>query len=78
MKKSRFEVSKFVPKTYELGPNLIADRDLMEATAAMLWSAANYIIKRRPHELVTIAILNEKAYDVLDRWQGEDTAKGIN
>jgi len=50
-------------------PNLIA---------GFLWRAMKYIIQRRPHELVTIAILNEKAYDVYDAANGAERAKQIN
>jgi hypothetical protein len=46
--------------------------------AGLLWRAAKYIIERRPHELVTIAILNEKAYDIYDAMDGARRAKQIN
>jgi len=49
-----------------------------EALAGFLWRAMKYIIERRPHELVTIAILNEKAYDVYDARDGAARAKLIN
>ena len=41
-------------------------------TAGFVWRA------RRPHELATIAILNEKAYDVIDAADGALRAKQIN
>jgi hypothetical protein len=47
-------------------------------TAGFVWRAMKYIIERRPHELVTIAILNEKAYDVYDAAFGAIRAKQIN
>lgn len=47
-------------------------------TAGFVWRAMKYIIERRPHELVTIAILNEKAYDVMDEADGALRAKQIN
>jgi hypothetical protein len=47
-------------------------------TAGFLWRAMKYIIERRPHELMTIAILNEKAYDVYDAAFGAARAKLIN
>ncbi len=46
--------------------------------SGLLWRAMRYIIERRPHELVTIAILNEKAYDVYDAAFGAARAKQIN
>jgi hypothetical protein len=47
-------------------------------TAGFVWRAMKYIIERRPHELATIAILNEKAYDVIDAADGALRAKQIN
>jgi hypothetical protein len=46
--------------------------------AGFVWRAMKYIIERRPHELMTIAILNEKAFDVLDAADGARRAKQIN
>lgn len=54
---------------------LMSEPELM---AGFLWRAMKYIIQRRPHELMTIAILNEKAYDVYDAVQGAARAKQIN
>ena len=34
--------------------------------SSFLWRAMQYIKDRRPFELATIAILNEKCYDVMD------------
>jgi hypothetical protein len=47
-------------------------------TAGFVWRAMKYIIERRPHELVTIAILNEAAYNVHDVMVGAARAKQIN
>jgi hypothetical protein len=47
-------------------------------TAGFVWRAMKYVIARRPHELATIAILNEKAYDVIDAADGALRAKQIN
>jgi hypothetical protein len=49
-----------------------------EVIAGFIWRAERYIIERRPHELATIAILNEKAYDVIDAENGALRAKSIN
>jgi hypothetical protein len=49
-----------------------------QITAGFLWRAMKYIIERRPHELMTIAILKEKAYDVIDVVDGAARAKLIN
>ena len=46
--------------------------------AGFVWRAMRYIIDRRPHELMTIAILNEKAYEIWDGMEGAVRAKGIN
>lgn len=42
-----------------------------------LCRAAQYIRDRRPYELVTIAILNEKCFDVMDAFVGSERVKGI-
>jgi len=44
----------------------------------MLRRAYEYIEKRRPYEAWTLAILNEKAYDVIDELVGELRARAIN
>jgi hypothetical protein len=55
------------------------DQELQASlVAGLLWRAVKYIIERRPHELMTIAILNEKAYDVYDAMDGARRAKQIN
>jgi hypothetical protein len=54
------------------------EENTAERTAGFLWRAMKYIIERRPHELITIAILNEKAYDVYDAMDGARRAKQIN
>ena len=60
--------------------SLLMDDETRQAhtTAGFLWRAMGYIIQRRPHELITIAILNEKAYDVIDEADGAVRAKQIN
>jgi uncharacterized protein YuzE len=49
-----------------------------EVVAGFVWRAMKYIIERRPHEIVTIAILNEAAYNVYDAAFGAARAKQIN
>lgn len=49
-----------------------------QQTAGFLWHAMRYIMERRPHELVTIAILNEKAFDIYDAADGAQRAGSIN
>jgi hypothetical protein len=46
--------------------------------SGFVWRAMKYIIERRPHELMTIAILNEAAYNVYDAEYGALRAKQIN
>jgi hypothetical protein len=43
-----------------------------------LWRACDYIQQRRPHELMTIQILREKCYDVMDAHVGAERAKAVN
>ena len=57
---------------------IMAEDTLESQYANFLWRAMSYIITRRPHERITIAILNEKAYDILDERDGKARAKGIN
>ena len=45
---------------------------------AMLRRAYEYINARRPYEAWTLAILNEKAYDIQDELTGELRAREIN
>ena len=59
-------------------PNDNFDGKQAHLTAGFLWRAVWYIIQRRPHELMTIAILNEKAYDIMDGADGAARAKQIN
>jgi len=47
-------------------------------TAYFLLHAYEYINKRRPYESWTLAILNEKRYDILDAEDGAKRAKGVN
>jgi hypothetical protein len=43
-----------------------------------LLHAYEYINKRRPYEAWTLAILNEKRYDVLDAEDGKKRTQEIN
>jgi hypothetical protein len=64
---------------YDMNPcTRTIEQQNAELTAGFLWRAMKYIIERRPHEFATIAILNEKAYDVLDAVEGVVRAKQIN
>ena len=45
---------------------------------AMLRRAYEYINARRPYEAWTLAILNEKAYDIEDITIGEGSSRLIN
>lgn len=54
------------------------EQNVAQAASGFVWRAMKYIIERRPHELVTIAILNEKAYDIFDAADGARRAKQIN
>ena len=47
-------------------------------TAYFLLHAYEYINKRRPYEAWTLAILNEKRYDVLDAEDCKKRAQEIN
>ena len=46
--------------------------------ASFLMRAYWYIYDRRPFEMATLAILNEKAFDITDAWDGAVRAKSIN
>lgn len=48
------------------------------AVSEFLTRARQYIVERRPYEAMTIAILNEKAYDLYDSVIGATRAKSIN
>jgi hypothetical protein len=49
-----------------------------QAASNFVWRAMQYIKERRPYESMTIAILNEKCYDIMDACLGPERAKGIN
>jgi hypothetical protein len=42
-----------------------------------LWRAMQYIKERRPYDLTTIAILNEKCYDIMDEEFGRQRELAI-
>ncbi len=46
--------------------------------AGFLVRAYWYIYDRRPFEMATLAILNEKAFDITDAWDGAVRAKSVN
>jgi len=48
-----------------------------QMVANFLWRVIQYIKDRRPFEMATIAILNEKCYDIMDAYLGPEKAKRI-
>jgi hypothetical protein len=52
--------------------------EMTAEAVGMLRRAYEYIEERRPYESWTLAILNEKAYDVQDELAGELRARAIN
>lgn len=56
--------------------------DIQDPTAQdasnFVWRAMQYIQERRPHELMTIQILREKCYDIMDAELGPQREKAIN
>jgi|GEM_PF-2399215 hypothetical protein len=49
-----------------------------QAASNFLWRCMKYIEERRPFEGATIAILREKAYDIMDECVGKVKSKEIN
>jgi hypothetical protein len=49
-----------------------------QAASNFVWRSMQYIKERRPFELATIALLNEKCYDIMDACLGPERPKGIN
>ena len=54
------------------------EQNEQQAASNFVWRAMTYIKERRPFELATIAILNEKCYDIMDACLGPERSKGID
>ena len=67
-------MSNLIRKDYEeygIEPNV-------ETIAEFLAHAWAYICNRRPYETMTLAILNEKRWDILDKSEGAVRIKQVN
>jgi hypothetical protein len=54
------------------------EQNEQQAASNFVWRAMQYIKERRPFEGETLAILNEKCYDIMDACLGPERSKGIN
>ena|SRR5208337_2589585 len=54
------------------------EQSAAQEASNFVWRALQYVKERKPYEYMTIAILTEKCYDIMDAYLGPEKAKGIN
>jgi hypothetical protein len=68
---------KIVPGDY-LALTRTPEQNEQQAASNFVWRAMQYIKERRPYEGATLALLNEKCYDIMDVCLGPERSKGVN